>query len=81
MWQNKNSQSHFCDNFVSIDTNHINIHVYIYTFIGVHNHHKGKFFIMWPTKKEETEKQNERKHNEATKTFQRKVIVEDVNEY
>ena len=33
---------------------------------------------MWPTKKEETEKQNEWKHNEATKTFQRKVIVEDV---
>ena len=49
------------------------------TFIGINIHPKRIFFIMCPTKKG-NRKGKERQINKATKTFQRKISVEGVNE-
>ena len=53
--------------------------LYIYNiYIGIDNHRKRMFSIMCP--KKETEKQMKDNINKATKTFQRKISVECVNE-
>ena len=51
----------------------------IYTFIGIHSHTKRMFFIMCTTKTKKN-KTNAGKRDEATKTFQRRISVEGVNE-